>query len=77
MPRMSGSGRPPSSSPCGTSSGGKVIGTVSTTLLTPSWPACSQNDVPPRVEVTLGAFFGNSPHRNSGGSFLTMPRSGM
>ena len=38
MPRMSGSGRPASSSPFGTSSGGNVTGTVSTLERTPARP---------------------------------------
>ena len=46
-------------------------------LLTPSAPACTQNDVPPRVEVTFGFFVGKKPHRNFGGSRFTPPRSGM
>ena len=39
VPRMSGSGRPDSISPCGTSSGGYVIGTVSMLDRTPERPA--------------------------------------
>ena len=53
-PRMSGSGRPDSSSPFGTSSGGKVTGTVSMLERTPALPAVTQNDVPPRIDFTTG-----------------------
>ena len=56
---------PPSISPWAISSGGNVMGTVSTSLFTPSRPACTQNDVPPRVEVILGGLVGIRPHRNS------------
>ena len=76
VPRMSGTGRPPSNSPCSTCSVGQVMGTVSTTLFTPSLPACTQNDVPPRVEATLGGFTGRKPHLKTGGSFFTPARSG-
>ena len=73
---MSGRGRPASICPWCRSSGGKVTGTVRTTLLTPSFAACTQNEVPPRVEMTLGRFFGKKPQKNSGGSLLTMLKSG-
>ena len=53
------------------------MGTVSTTLFTPSRPAWVQNDVPPRVDVTFGRFVGMRPHLNSGGSLFTPARSGM
>ena len=58
VPRMSGSGSPASSSPLGTSSGGKVIGTVRTLERTPSRPARTQNDVPPRRVVSVGPAIG-------------------
>ena len=76
MPRRSGSGKPPSISPWCSSSGGNVTGTVSTTDLIPSAEAVFQNEVPPRIDVIFGAFVGMSPHRNSGGSFLIMLKSG-
>ena len=53
------------------------MGTVRTTLLIPSRPACTQNEVPPRVEVIFGFRVGSQPHRNFGGSRFTPPRSGM
>ncbi len=54
VPRMSGSGRPDNSFPDGTSSGGNVIGTVRIVERTPAWPAVTQNDVPPRIDCTVG-----------------------
>ena len=51
---MSGSGRPDSSSPFGTSSGGNVTGTVRMLERTPASPAVTQNEVPPRVEMIFG-----------------------
>ena len=74
---MSGSGNPASSSPLATSSGGKVIGTVSTLLRTPASPAVTQNEVPPRIETTFGRRIGIQSKRNFAGSRRTMPRSGM
>ena len=74
---MSDRGSPARSSPCAISSGGKVMGTVSTVLLIPSRPACTQKDVPPRVEVSFGFRVGSQPQRNFGGSRFTPPRSGM
>ncbi len=58
VPRMSGSGRPESSSPFGTSSGGKVTGTVRMLERTPARPAVTQKDVPPRVLVIFGREIG-------------------
>ena len=37
-------------------SGGNVTGTVTTEDLMPARPASTQNEVPPRVEVTFGLF---------------------
>jgi hypothetical protein len=53
-----------------------VTGTVSTTEFTPSAEAVFQKDVPPRIEVIFGGFVGIRPHKNSGGSFLIMLKSG-
>ena len=74
---MSGSGRPASSSPFGTSSGGNVTGTVRMLLRTPARPAVTQNDVPPRSDVIVGRDVGIQFHRKVGGVRVTMPRSGM
>ena len=52
------------------------MGTVRTVLLIPSFPAWTQNDVPPRVEIAFGRLVGMRPQRNSGGSRFTIPRSG-
>jgi len=51
---MSGSGRPDSSSPFGTFSGGNVTGTVSMLERTPARPAVTQKEVPPRIDSTTG-----------------------
>ena len=51
---MSGSGRPESIWPLRTSSGGNVTGTVRMSERTPSVPAVTQNDVPPRMDVSFG-----------------------
>ena len=40
--------------PLATSSGGNVTGTVSMSERTPSLPAVTQNEVPPRIEVSFG-----------------------
>ena len=53
------------------------MGTVRIALFTPSLPACTQNEVPPRVDVTFGFFVGMRPHLNTGGSLFTPARSGM
>ncbi len=42
----------------------------------PSAEAVFQKDVPPRVEMIFGFCVGMRPHRNFGGSFRTMLRSG-
>ena len=74
---MSGSGSPDSNSPFGTSSGGNVTGTVSTLDRTPPAPAVTQNEVPPRIEVSFGFEIGKYLRMNCAGSRCTIPRSGM
>jgi len=73
---MSGKGRPDSSSPLGTSSGGYVTGTVSMLERTPAAPAVTQNDVPPRIDRIFGFEIGMKLKTKRGGSRDTMPRSG-
>ena len=74
---MSGSGRPDNISPFGTVSGGNVTGTVSTLERTPAWPAVTQNDVPPRIDVSFGFAIGKYLRMKRAGSRWTIPRSGM
>ena len=76
MPCTSGTGSPASISPFGTSSTGNVTGTVMMALRTPALPAVTQNDVPPRSDVTFGRESGIQSKRNDGASTCAMPSSG-